>query len=256
MTEKQKNVRSLIWSLAVLLTVTTLFMVFYYAIMPLVNLSMIENGNIGAYMYYHQPKTLEEYNEIIARKSKTSLAEVEPSTAKARTDYFWGHHIIMMPQQKILRKYDPQMVIPFTENHDCFIGEFRGENGKDGNYIAIICKPYGDYDSFKRVCQRPANAPTVEQFKALYPSLQHNYSYKERNLLTERFGGTFNIGFGWEVIKQTYILLSDGVAVVAIHGGGFSVQEIHSYDSVDKELGLPLTMLIDLFNEHERSEGK
>lgn len=256
MTEKQKDRRSLIVTVSVLLTFSILFSMFYFVALPLIENALVENLGVGGYISYRAPMTLEEYNEIIARKSKTSLAEVEPSTAKARTDYFWGHHIIMMPQQKILRKYDPQMVIPFTENHDCFIGEFRGENGKDGNYIAIICKPYGDYDSFKRVCQRPANAPTVEQFKALYPSLHHNYSYKERNLLTERFGGTFNIGFGWDIINQTYILLSDGVAVVAIHGGGFSVQEIHSYDSVDKELGIPLTMLIDLFNEHERSEGK
>ena len=126
MTEKQKNIRSLIWSLAVLLTVTTLFMVFYYAVLPLVFRPMIENSGVGAYIYLHKPQTLEEYNEIIAKENKASLSEVEPSTAKARTDYFWGHHIIMMPQQKILRKYDTQMVIPFTENHDCFIGEFRG----------------------------------------------------------------------------------------------------------------------------------
>ncbi len=256
MTEKQKDRRSLIVTVAVLLTFSILFSVFYFAVLPLINNCMINNLGIGGYIYYHKPQTLEEYNEIIAKRNKSSLSEVEPIPSEKEMGVFAGSILILPPQLRLLRRYDPQMVIPFTENLDCFIGEFRGENGKDGNYIAIICKPYGDYDSFKRVCQRPANAPTVEEFKGLYPTPLFAYRFDRRNLLTEHFGGTFKISFGEEIINETYILLRDGVAVISANGNTFSIKRIYSYDSVDKELGIPLTMLIDLFNEHERSEGK
>ena len=255
MTEKQKNIRSLIWSLAVLLTVTTLFMVFYYAIMPLVNLSMVENGTIGAYIYYHQPKTLEEYNEIIAKKNKASLSEVDVSY-KIGTGYDFrlddgGYNLINV--------YRPEYVARFDGFDDCFIAEYEGYNLDGGNYIVMMCDVL--CDDFQMddvtVCIRTQHAPTCNEFKKTFHLLKRMDFWELENNYYSAYGS--RVGFDWAnwgEFRYMYLLLSDGVAVVNIADAyDCYVEKIIPYEDAENVNGVPARALIDLFNEHERSEG-
>ena len=255
MTEKQKNIRSLIWSLAILLTVTTLFMVFYYAIMPLVNLSMIENGNIGAYMYYHQPKTLEEYNEIIAKKNKASLSEVDVSY-KIGT----GHDIRLDDGgYNLINVYRPEYVARFDGFDDCFIAEYEGYKLDGGNYIVMMCDVLGDDFQMDdvTVCIRTQNAPTCNEFKKTFHLLKRmDLSELEQNYYL-KYGSRVEFKWaGWGEFRYMYILLSNGVAVVNIADAYDSyVERIIPYEAAENVNGVPAKALIDLFNEHERSVG-
>ena len=255
MTEKQKNIRSLIWSLAVLLTVTTLFMVFYYAIMPLVNLSMVENGTIGAYIYYHQPKTLEEYNEIIAKKNKASLSEVDVSYKMVN-----GHDIRLDDGgYNLINAYRPEYVARFEGFDDCFIAEYEGYNFDGGNYIVMMCDVL--CDDFQMddvtVCIRTKNAPTCNEFKKTFHLLKRmDLSELEQNYYL-KYGSYVEYSWAyWGGFRYMYLLLSDGVAVVNIADAYDSyVEKIILYEDAENVNGVPAKALIDLFNEHERSEG-
>ncbi len=255
MTEKQKNIRSLIWSLAVLLTVTTLFMVFYYAIMPLVNLSMIENGNIGAYMYYFQPKTLEEYNEIIAKKNKASLSEVDVSYKMVN-----GHNIRLDDGgYNLINVYRPEYVARFDGFDDCFIAEYEGYNFKGGNYIVMMCDVL--CDDFQMddvtVCIRTQNAPTCNEFKKTFHLLKRMDLVELADHCFLKYGSYVEYSWAyWGEFRYMYLLLSDGVAVFNIVDAyDCYVEKIIPYEDAENVNGVPARALIDLFNEHERSEG-
>jgi hypothetical protein len=255
MTEKQKNIRSLIWSLAVLLTVTTLFMVFYYAIMPLVNLSMVENGTIGAYIYYHQPKTLEEYNEIIAKKNKASLSEVDVSY-KMRN----GHDIRLDDGgYNLINVYRPEYVARFDGFNDCFIAEYEGYNLEGGNYIVMMCDVL--CDDFQMddvtVCIRTQNAPTCNEFKKTFHLLKRMDLVELADNCYLKYGSYVEYSWAyWGEFRYMYLLLSDGVAVINIADSyDCYVERIIPYDEAENVNGVPARALIDLFNEHERSEG-
>jgi hypothetical protein len=255
MTEKQKNIRSLIWALAVLLTVTTLFMVFYYAIMPLVNLSMIENGTIGAYIYYHQPKTLEEYNEIIAKKNKASLSEVDVSYKIGN-----GHNIRLDDGgYNLINVYRPEYVARLDGFDDCFIAEYEGYNLDGGNYIVMMCDVL--CDDFQMddvtVCIRPQNAPTCNEFKKTFHLLKRMDLVELVDNCYLKYGSRVEYGWAyWGEFRYMYLLLSDGVAVVNIADAyDCYVERIIPCEDAENVNGVPAKALIDLFNEHERSEG-
>ena len=255
MTEKQKNIRSLITTLAVLLTATTLFMVFYYAIMPLVNLSMIENGSVGVYMYYFQPKTLEEYNEIIAKKNKASLSEVDVSYKIGN-----GHDIRLDDGgYNLINVYRPEYVARFDGFDDCFIAEYDGYNLDGGNYIVMMCDVLGDDFQMDdvTVCIRPQNAPSCNQFKKTFHLLKRMDLWELVDNCYSKYGSYVEYEWAyWGGFRYMYILLSDGVAVVNIADAyDCYVEKIIPYEAAENVNGVPARALIDLFNEHERSEG-
>ena len=256
MTEKQKNIRSLIKTLALMLAVTALFFVFYYAILPLVNHAMIENGSVGTYLYYNRPKTLEDYDEIITKKNKASLSEVEVSYKLTKS--FHNNHL-NDGGYNMINTYRPQYVACFDGFKDCFVAEYEDYNYNDGNYIVMMCDVLDD--DFKlndvSVCIRTANAPSCEKFKKMISNLKEAdiTSLSDRYYL--EYGSWIEYGWAyWADFQYMYLILSDGVAVIEIRDTWRCIIEgIIPYEDAENVNGVPAKSLIDLFNEHERSEG-
>ena len=60
----------------------------------------------------------------------------------------------------------------------------------------------------------------------------------------------------WGEFRYMYLLLFDGVAVINIADAyDCYVERIIPYEDAENVNGVPAKALIDLFNEHERSEG-
>lgn len=256
MTEKKKNIRSLITTLAVLLAVTTLFFVFFYAILPLAEQMSKSNGGIGTYICYNRPQTLEEYEEIVEKKNKRSLDEVDVSYKLSSTVYY-----IAMEDGgfNMLNVYRPQYVARFEGFEDCFIAEYEGYNYEDENYIVMKCDVLdSDLDfSDVLVCIRTKNAPTCLEFEAAFEK-NKRFSMSE---LRENYYLVYDsyIEYSWAHFGDftyMYLLLSDGVALINIVDTYDSyVKDIIPYEEATNVHGIPARALIDLFNEYERSEG-
>ena len=265
MTEKQKNIRSLTTTLAVLLTVTTLFFVFFYAVLPLVNRTMIENSGVGAYIYLHKPQTLEEYNEIIAKENKASLSEVEKSLNvyhrfKDTKDTTRGYDLLNI--------YRPEYVFRIEGYEDCFIAKYGSKHYQyadlenKGNYVIMVCTPYGTVFSVEDItpCFRSGNAPSCSSFSEQFPKNRLLKQDAMKSLYQDKFGTSLELGYmsayAYSYSGTFLILLSDGVAVIELEEqNNCKVIDIIPYEAAENVNGVPARALIDLFDEHERSEG-